>query len=163
MAIKPLKTYKSILAVDVGAETYGWCFKDAIGEESGWNHTESYTNFYKQIGGLITLYKPEIIVTGKINTGGIISLNLVRSHYSYVGLLRLLAEKAGLERPIEINDTSARAFLHPGEGRKKINMCKYYPKIELDQMDAIILATAWWNSGFTLHIKKPSKKKKSKV
>lgn len=161
MAIKPVKTYKNCLAVDVGAQTFGWCFKDAIGEESGWNYTKSYTNFHKQIGGLITLYKPEVIVTGKIHSSR--NLNIVRSHYSYVGILKLLSEKAGLDKVIEINDTSARAFLHPGWGTNKIGMCQFYPGMELDQMDSVVFATAWWNSGFTLHIKKPSKKKKSKV
>jgi len=132
------------LAVDVGAKTWGYCYKDKLGEDAGWNETKSFEYFYRQTGSLIALWKPEIIVVGKPNIAGSFNYNVVTSHSKYIGILCLLAEKAGIPL-VEVNDKTARRTLFPGEGCvKKVEYLKvHFPNVQQDQADATVMARSW--------------------
>jgi hypothetical protein len=139
MAELPQKIFKKILGIDVGKEKWGWCFLADTTEESNQCPTVSYQSFYKRLAAIMALYKPDIVVVGKVN----MYYQLICSHYSYIGVVRLLCEKAGIPE-IEINDMTARATLFPGEGRRKELMKRHFPSgYGEDQIDATILAKAW--------------------
>ena len=128
-----------ILAIDVGGKSWGYCFKDDVAEDSGFYMTKSYMTFNKHAACLMALWKPKMVVVGKPNR----YYNVISSHNRYIGILCLLCEKAGIPL-IEMNDVTARATLYPGEGTKKVGMKKYFPFKQDDEIDACVLAKAWY-------------------
>lgn len=130
----------TIVGVDVGKTKWGWCVLSPSGEEkSGSNFTVSYQTFYHQLAAILSVCKPEIVVCGKPNR----YYDVISSHFSYIGVVRLLCEKINAAE-VEMNDSTARATLFPKKGGKKEGVQPFFlPLTDPDRIDAIILARAW--------------------
>lgn len=129
-----------ILAIDLG-KNYGWCFKNGEDEDWGEGTVEDLTEWGKQFGGLLILWKPEIVVLSQTNSFGY--WNASRQMLMKAGVAFYLCGRAGISG-VELNDTSARKAVL-GKSVKKAAVQALFPEFKKtpNALDAVILARGW--------------------
>lgn len=135
-----VQIYKSILAIDVGMKTNGFAYIDVHGDVAGYFPFEGFYRYYLAVKEFVDLYKPALIIVGKPNR----FYNVIAGQSKLIGIVCLIANRRKTA-VVEINDTTARAQLFPGEGSKKKEAIKlHFPDMQEDAMDALIMARAGW-------------------
>ena len=127
-----------ILSVDCGIKM-GFCYKNGEDEESGHEITKGLIEWGDLIKGLLTTWKPDILVMSQANSFGY--FKALRSACMMNGIAFYICGKMWIVG-VELNDSSARKTVL-GKAMKKKEVQAMFPDIQGDELDAIILARAW--------------------
>lgn len=125
-------------SLDLG-ENWGWAYVDDIGADYGNMKSDNYLHFYENVARLIDFFLPEIVVVAQINSHG--HYNASRALNRYCGIVYLICEKRSI-MAVELNDSSARKAVL-GKALKKVEVQGFYPDIQSDALDALIIAKGW--------------------
>ena len=130
-----------IISIDLG-NTYGFCYKDDISEEWGQGTVVDLTDWGKQFGALLLLWKPDIVVLSQTNNFGF--WNASRAMLMKAGVAFYICGKAGIPG-VEFSDSQARKLVF-GKALKKAEVQKFFPDMKKtpDALDALILARGWY-------------------
>lgn len=126
------------LAIDLG-KSYGWCFLDDAGKESGHGKYVDLVDWGDQFSKLLNKWKPDIVVLSQTNSFGF--FNALRAALLSAGVAFYVCGKKGIPG-VEFPDNSARKQVF-GKAIKKKEVQQLRPGLQADELDAIILAEGW--------------------
>jgi Holliday junction resolvasome RuvABC endonuclease subunit len=136
------ETTQRILSFDLG-KSFGWAYKDVIGEEYGHGTYIELTDWGDQVKELLDQWKPNVVVLAQTNNYANRNyFSTMRKHLMMAGIVFYICGKKGIVG-VEMTDVQARK-LALGKGYKKKEVQKMFPEYQPDALDALILARGWF-------------------
>jgi Holliday junction resolvasome RuvABC endonuclease subunit len=123
-----------ILSFDISTKRTGWAFGDVdfCIEASGSFPSKSYVAAYVKFGELLSLYKPDIVITAKPTN----RYNVIRALSEVTGILLYLCEKKGVKVDKSLVDASCKKVVIGHGFAKKEQIMAHYGIADSDEADA---------------------------